>query len=323
MGQAHPDSQGKAVMEERAGGISGSTVKLVGIITMLIDHFAATVLARFLIRMRLSGEWSEPLYSAYNYLRMIGRLGFPIFCFLLVEGFGKTRSKAKYAVRLGIFALISEIPFDLAFSAKVLEFGYQNVYFTLFLGMLALCMYGFLSQHRPPAMAEWLLCAAGAVLTGVFLKETLLADIQFESTQIERLSFAAICLCVMILLVFYGWRAGWDKMRSVGTNLAVLSLFMLLAELLRTDYGGMGVFTVTVIYILRSSNILAMAGGCAALTLMSLNELPAFFALIPAAKYNGKRGLKLKYVFYVFYPAHLLVLWFVARFLGFADISVI
>lgn len=323
MGQAHPDSQSKDVMRERAGGISGSTVKLVGIVTMLIDHFAATVLARILIRMSLSGEWSEPLYSAYNCLRMIGRLGFPIFCFLLVEGFGKTRSKTKYAVRLGIFALISEIPFDLAFSAKVLEFGYQNVYFTLFLGMLALCVYGFLAKHRPPAMAEWLLCAAGAVLTGVFLKETLLADIQFESMQIERLSFAAICLWVMILLVFYGWRAGWDKMRSVGTNLAALSLFMLLAELLRTDYGGMGVLTITVVYILRNSNALAMAGGCAVLTLMSLNELPAFFAVFPAAGYNGKRGLKLKYVFYVFYPAHLLVLWLVSRFLGFGHIPVI
>lgn len=310
-------------MRERKGGISGSTVKLVGIITMLIDHFAAVVLARILIRMTLSGEWSEPLYSAYNCLRMVGRLGFPIFCFLLVEGFGRTRSKTKYAVRMGLFAIISEVPFDLAFSAKALEFGYQNVYFTLFLGMLALCVYDFLSKHRPPAVAEWLLCASGAVLTGVFLKENFLADIQFESTKVERMSFAAICLWVMILLVLYGWRVGWDKMRGVGTNLAALSLFMLLADLLRTDYGGMGVLTITVIYILRSSNILAMAGGCVVLTLMSLNELPAFFALLPASGYNGKRGLKLKYFFYVFYPAHLLVLWLVSCLLGLADIPVI
>lgn len=251
-------------MTETKRGISGSTVKLVGIITMFIDHFAAAVLARVLIfQIRLYGERPDLLYDVYQVLRMVGRLGFPIFCFLLVEGFQKTGNRAKYALRLGLFALISEVPFDLAFSAKILEFDYQNVYFTLFLGMLALCAYDFLSTLKLPAVVRCLLCGAA------------------------------------------------------------LSLFMILAELLNTDYGGMGVLTITVIYILRRSNALAMAGGCVVLTLMAINELPAFFAIFPAAAYNGKRGLKLKYLFYAFYPVHLLGLWLVTWFMGTAGIPVV
>lgn len=319
-------------MTETKSGISGSTVKLVGIITMFIDHFAAAVLARVL----LSGGWTDQLYDIYQILRMVGRLGFPIFCFLLVEGFQKTRSRTKYALRLGMFALISEVPFDLAFSAEILEFDYQNVYFTLFLGLLALCTYDFLSKQKLAIMVRWLLWAMGVVFSGFQLlqyfweyiqryisKYIELLGIESETAVIRLICLLVVCLLVMALFLLYGRRMGTDKMLSAGTNLMVLCLFMIFAEFLNTDYGGMGVLTITVIYILRRSNALAMAGGCAVLTLMALNELPAFFAIFPAAAYNGKRGLKLKYLFYAFYPVHLLGLWLVTWFMGTAGIPVV
>lgn len=335
MSNMYAGGQGKADLAEGRRGISGSTVKLVGIITMFIDHLAAAVLARILIRILMSDGRSDQyydIYSIYSFMRMVGRLGFPIFCFLLVEGFDKTRNRAKYALRLGIFALISEVPFDLAFKAAVLEFSDQNVYFTLFLGMLALCAYDFLEKHKLPTVVRWLLCVVGVVVSGAWLVQFSWQYIQryvlqyisrfIEVRSTETVIFWGICLLVVVLLLLYGRRMGTDKALSVGTNLMVLFLFMWLADFLQTDYSGMGVLTITVIYIFRRYKVLAMAGGCIVLTIMNLNEIPAFLTLIPVAVYNGKRGLRLKYFFYAFYPVHLLLLWLVTWFMGTSSIPV-
>ena len=106
-------------------GLTGSTLKIIAMIAMLIDHIGAAVLVRVI---RSTGDMS--LYEGYTILRKIGRIAFPIFCFLLVEGFIHSSDKKKYALRLGIFALLSEVPFDLAFQSKVVGFEYQNVFFT-------------------------------------------------------------------------------------------------------------------------------------------------------------------------------------------------
>lgn len=98
-------------------GVNSFQLKCVAIVTMLIDHVGAIFFPEYLV------------------FRYIGRIAFPIFCFLLVEGFFHTRDIRKYLFRLGIFALISEIPYDLAFRGTVLEFEKQNVFFTLFIGV--------------------------------------------------------------------------------------------------------------------------------------------------------------------------------------------
>ncbi len=329
---------GKAVSEPREKrGISGSTIKIIAIIAMLIDHVAAVVLGRQIMANGLldaaaGGEarlmsWitdNGTLYFSYQVMRMIGRLGFPIFCFLLVEGFQRTRNVKKYALRLGLFALISEIPFNLAITGKVWHVGYQNVYWTLLLVLLALCAYDFFSKCEQaeagkdlPEGLRMLLTATGILLPGIYPA----VFVPFDSLKSRLIWGGSFCAVTALILLLYGKRKGFRSMQTACADITVLIPLMFLAEFLYTDYSGMGVLTITGMYLFRRRRVLSMLAGCIVLTLMSIGEIPAFLALIFIALYNGKRGLKMKYFFYIFYPAHLFLLYLLAVAMGLGNIS--
>lgn len=147
------------------GGISGFTIKMIAVVTMLIDHVAASLLERILMQWNLGDSW-EFYYNIYQVMRDIGRLAFPIYIFLLVEGFTYTRSKRKYAGRMFLFAIISEIPFDMAFNGCVLELYSNNVFITLFLGLITISMLDAISQSpkivdTSDSPVKWLLVNIG------------------------------------------------------------------------------------------------------------------------------------------------------------------
>ena len=261
---------------EKQKGITGSTLKLIAIGTMLIDH-AAVVLLESLMMSGKIGDINA-LYTAnspsstivfvyyiYMSLRLVGRLGYPLFCFLLIEGFQYTRSKGKYVLRLSLFALISEVPFDLAFNKQVLEFTYQNVFFTLAVGLLTI----------------W----------GI---DTILQKIKIMSDT------------------------GNGKKFARGLSILFITLIgMYIAYLLRTDYAAMGVLTIVVMYFFsKKSRKAEIIGGCTVLTVMTLVECTAFATVPIVMNYNGKRGINMKYLFYFFYPVHLLILCGIAVLLG-------
>lgn len=328
---------GTVYSETGKRGIPGSTIKIIAVAAMLIDHVAAGLLTRVLIRrgvlgLRYMGERVRSAWMAENGLllygmeamRAIGRLGFPIFCFLLVEGFQKTRNRRKYALRLGLFALVSEVPFDLAFNGKVLELHYQNVYFTLLIGLLFMAVCACFADARLPGPARGAVAAAGTLvlsacvalnLWGAVWKRLLAQGMKVSSLTV----FYGLLLCG-ILVMACAWpvcrRRFGDGVWRIYGDLAALALAMCLADFLRTDYSGMGVLTIAVMYFFRRNRMASVFAGCAVLTAMSLGELSAFFTLIPIARYNGARGLKMKYFFYAFYPVHLLLIWLVALAMG-------
>ncbi len=117
--------------------ISGSTLKIIAVVTMLIDHSAAVLVGCLFTNVY---DTDNKYVKLYNLMRGIGRLAFPIYCFLLTEGFVHTHDRKKYASNLLIFAVISEIPWNLEHTGK-LTFNYQNVFFTLFLGVLGMTLY--------------------------------------------------------------------------------------------------------------------------------------------------------------------------------------
>lgn len=234
-------------------GLSGSTLKLIAVGTMLLDHVGAVVVERGVIlsdphRLMSAGWWQLDMLLRYGF----GRVAFPIFCFLLVEGFEKTHDRRRYALRLGLFCLLSEIPFDLAFSGTPVDWPAQNVFFTLTIGF----------------------CTLWGVET-VFCRP---------------------------------WSEGRRRVAACGILLAGMGL----AELLHTDYSAFGVLFIFLFYVManrpeRQRN-LVLGLACAW-------EFTAPLALIPIHFYNGQRGWRLKYIFYCFYPVHLLLLALLTRLL--------
>ena len=100
--------------------MSSFVLKIIALVTMILDHVGAE------------------LFPQYEWLRYVGRLSFPIYAFLIAQGFAHTSDRKRYAIRLGAFALISEVPHDLLFYNTWLEFGYQNIMFELLFGFLAI-----------------------------------------------------------------------------------------------------------------------------------------------------------------------------------------
>ncbi len=121
-------------------GISAAVLKWIAVVTMIIDHFAVAVYPQF-----VSYE-----YSVYYIMRKIGRIAFPIYCFLLVEGFFHTKNVVKYFRNCFLFAILSEIPFNMAIFGKVLYPRGQNVYFTLCIGLATLMILNRLKERQAP-----------------------------------------------------------------------------------------------------------------------------------------------------------------------------
>lgn len=265
------DATGRKIPLLGKTGISGSTVKIIAIAVMFIDHIGAVIVERMLLNAGALYQTQEQLQQGIVYrqdeaviatlllvdliLRMIGRLGFPIFCFLLIEGFMHTKNVWNYALRLGVFALISEVPFDLAFSGSFFYMDYQNVFFTLFIGLTVMIAYDRIQRRE-----NW---------------------------------------------------PGWQK-KILGI-IAIL-LGMGVAALLKTDYAAIGVLCVMIMFLFRKNRLHQVIAGCIAFCW----EITAPLAFVPIAMYNGKRGLNMKYVFYAFYPVHLLLLYIIARCMGIA-----
>lgn len=134
----------------QAKGLTSFGIKIIAICTMFIDHVGVVVIQPYLNARvdNLSYDLSQFLNKAYNITRSVGRMAFPLFCFMLVEGFFHTRSRWKYLLRLAIFALISEIPFNLALKRTTFTWEKQSVMVTLTLGFLMLIILEALRQKE-------------------------------------------------------------------------------------------------------------------------------------------------------------------------------
>lgn len=144
--------------------LTGNSLKIIAVLAMVIDHTCKIILQWMLSNywgaMVDSGTMAWEEFQQIDYfirfdLQSIGTIAFPLFCFLLAEGFQHTHSRKRYVGLMLAFALISELPFDIGFFGEYARmegtfpfyFAYQNVFFTLFLGLLTLlCLEKFSCQ---------------------------------------------------------------------------------------------------------------------------------------------------------------------------------
>ena len=219
--------------------IDGTVLKLIAMVTMIFDHVG------------------DSLFPEYTWMRIIGRIAMPIFAFCVAEGFGHTHDKLKYLTRMAIFAVISEVPFDLFGAGKVLDLSHQNIMFTFALAIAGLILY-------------------------------------------EKLTLS-------------GKKSGYIF------GYLVLILSCAAALILKTDYTFLGVLLVTIFFLLRKKDLL-IRDGVALLSHLALRNMGIYLwgilGFIPIAFYNGERGKGMKYLFYVFYPAHLLLIFIIKTLIG-------
>lgn len=111
--------------------INGAQLKYIAFASMFIDHFNKAIITPFL-------TGSGVLNIITTIFDVLGRIAFPIFAFMIVEGFFKTKSRWKYLRNLLVFATISEIPYDMFQSAVFINTWSQNILWGLALGLFTI-----------------------------------------------------------------------------------------------------------------------------------------------------------------------------------------
>lgn len=309
-----------SVRKTKTPGLTAQELKLIAMITMILDHIGYAIV----IRYPAAYDSSSPVFAFYMILRCIGRLAFPIYCYLLVEGISYTRSPLKYALRLLVFAFISEIPFDLAFYGQTFWWQHQNVFFTLFIGVMML--WGFEVVRKgvvdhlpgllmrisvliiPPVYAVWRLKRYRGHITGTFEQAPLLLYILT----------AIITLVVTYLLIRYIYMKYSERTALIlCADIIITCVASVLADLINTDYVSAGIIAIAAMYMFRKNDEYRIVSGGVILTLLSNPiELFVIFDVPLISKYNHERGRGMKYLFYAFYPAHLIILYLIAKLLG-------
>lgn len=160
-------------------------LKILACVTMLLDHIGAVFMP------------SIVNYNLYYALRIVGRLAFPIYCFLLAEGVAHTKNPVKYGLRLFVGILLAEIPFDLALFGRF-TWDHQSVMVTLFLGfgmaliiqkldrtkLVPVIAFAFLAELFRTDYGAW---GVGMIALFVLTRE------RKDRNMIQTLMLAAIC----------------------------------------------------------------------------------------------------------------------------------
>ena len=278
------------LLDKLQSGVDAAVLKKIAIITMFIDHLTYAFL-----EVARDGNGTRIMYTfpAGRILdeigRGIGRFAFPVFCFLLVEGFIYTRSRWKYLVRLLIFAAAAEVPFCLmAFPGS--QRHHADTIFTLAAGFVVIwCIHslsGFLPDKYRPVPAAYQIRGNGG--------DPIMSPEPYPLPKwADHLAVRFALVLVPGGIVTYG--------------------ICRLAKWGGFDYSYGGVLCILILFLFYRARDFALTAAWLWLTYYNQNELLAVTGFFMIRCYNGKRGKQNKYFFYLFYPGHLLLLYLIRK----------
>ena len=159
--------------------LSGAELKLIAIISMLADHVNKALIYPYLESNHGFLAFISDVFD------IIGRIAFPLFCFMLVEGYFKTRNRKKYLLNLLLFGVISEIPFDMFTTASFFNMNWNNVMFTLALVLVTVWIIDTLKEKmQKRSKALWYLVSILIVLVMCIVSMSLSLDYEHHAILI-------------------------------------------------------------------------------------------------------------------------------------------
>lgn len=235
--------------------LSHEKLHILAMLFMLVDHLGMLI------------------FPQLTWMRSVGRLAFPIFCFMIVEGYYHTSNNKKYAIRLLISAIISEIPFDYMVWGTWLS-PYQNVMWTLLIGLLSINIIDRANKLKNIAIK--IILNIIIVTVSYLLGQVLIVDYYGAG--------------VLQVLVFY-YGHGKELHKKL---LQVIGLYYI-------NYVMLGGYEIE----LGGFDIPQQAIGILSLAFIWLyNE---------KKELKGTSNKVFKYICYGFYPVHMIVLYFVYK----------
>lgn len=235
--------------------ISSAALHIIAMLSMLIDHMFMTVIK--------DDSW----------ILVLGRLAFPIFAFMVVEGYLHTHNYRKYIVRMLIFAVISEIPYDLMKNKEVFDRFDQNVLWTFLLALLCIRSIDFVKSKGK----KWVYIFTAVIVSIIGYMLGTEFDVDYGGMGV-----------LMVLIFYFFHDRKWRCMLLQFVFLLIINALFL------------GVFGNTVIAYVFGQRIEVPLQGFAMLS------------LIPIWLYHGRQGYHSKpfqYICYAFYPVHMIILF--------------
>ena len=275
-------------------------LKIVATICMFLDHFGI-----------VANAWGSINYSSYCLLRGIGRIAFPIYSYLIVNGFFKSHNVNRYMSNLLMFAIIAQMPFTLALYPVNLMPIDQNEIISLFhftgsIGIIIFLTLGYWYLNK--TKDNFFLLPLALVFSSISLK---IGHVWFLSSGNLNVFFTltlGLLTIVGIHRIF-----NWNICRKKKILIVFLLGLGYRYILGRSDYGIAGVILITGIFLVRKK-ILQMIYICVWATVFYglinqniYNALWSCSSVLLILLYNGKKGISMKYFFYLLYPIHLIL----------------